>query len=156
MSDIEIRGETLLSKFAKLKKPPLKQLGKIVVESKKLEMSGFGWTQLPKFVKQETLEPNISEGIYIEEGTVKSPLVSGNRSQGFIQAKTLALFLDAGTQGHNIPLRNAKALHWGDGKFSKGHYVKGIIGMHFWRLEQREINLMNDFTNKWIAGVMSA
>lgn len=55
---------------------------------------------------------------------------SGEKSQ-------LVGWLHYGTKRHFIAPKSAKALHWvqgGKDRFSKGHYVSGIIGTHFFQV----------------------
>ena len=42
-----------------------------------------------------------------------------------------AIYQDQGTNDHMIYPNKAKALHWGDKYFSKGHMVSGIKAKHF-------------------------
>lgn len=132
MINVELSGGGKFEKFiAKLEQFPLIRISKTFQQAEKDEAESHNWDNLKNNIKEKSLGKNERQ-VSIEGNLKQVNRVAGNKPPKPILASTVAGFLDKGTPTHFIPLRTAKALHWGEGMFSKGHDVLGITATNWW------------------------
>ena len=101
-------------------------IGKLPAKFQKAKAQGLNYSaqDMVRFLMQNSpvdhglLRQWFIDSIDEERAVIKSPA-------------EYAIYQDQGTSAHMIYPNKAKALHWGDKYFSKGHMVSGIKGKHF-------------------------
>ena len=134
--NINSNTETLIEKFEKktniLTPANMLKLGKIVQEELKKFAKSHHWKTIPEAILIRQPDNNTVE-IY------PSP-----------DKRNIFSYLHFGTKSHFIRPVKAKALHWiqnGEDRFSKGHMVSGITGLHWFAFTIEIILKIKNYIN---------
>ena len=101
-------------------------IGKLPGKMKKAQALGL------KYAAQD-MTRFLMENSPVDHGLLRSWFIDSiDEERAVIKSPAeYAIYQDQGTRDHMIYPNKAKALHWGDKYFSKGHMVSGIKGKHF-------------------------
>lgn len=101
-------------------------IGKLPGRFQKAKAQGLNYTaqDMVRFLMQNSP---------VDHGLLRSWFIDSlTEDQAVIKTPAeYAIYQDQGTSAHMIYPNKAKALHWGDKYFSKGHMVSGIKAKHF-------------------------